>query len=76
MQTILMRSKRWIAACVGMVLMFVVSMPALGIEPETAEDLRSNFFFVVLAYIGGQTANDVMTRGKSSGNAPNEEVKP
>jgi len=76
MQTQLLRSKRWFAACIAMVLMFVVSMPAVGIDPEVAADLRDNFLYVVLAYIGGQTANDLVTKGKTSGNSPIPDARP
>lgn len=73
MNTSLLRSKRYIAACIAMVLMMVVSYPALEFDPEVASELRKSFLYLALAYIGGQTANDVMTRGKTSANPPASE---
>lgn len=71
--SMLAKSKRWMAACVAMLLMFVVSVPSVGIPEEVAHDLRERFFYVVLAYIGGQTVTDAVTKGKTSGNAPPEQ---
>jgi hypothetical protein len=66
--SLLTKSKRWLAASIAMVLMFAVSIPALGIPEEVAADLRTKFSWVVLAFIGGQTVTDAVTKGKTSGN--------
>lgn len=72
---LLTKSKRWIAASIAMVLMFVVSIPALGIPEEVAADLRTKFSWVVLAFIGGQTVTDAVTKGATSGNFQAPEKK-
>lgn len=71
--SLLMKSKRWVAGCLAMILSLVVSLPALGLDEAVAADLREQFLYVILAYIGGQTVTDAVTKGRTSGNFPAED---